>query len=46
LYIAGQPWQPLPGMWRMLWPVVECEVARPFDGEAIGVVFADVSDSN
>ncbi|XP_065914002.1 PDZ domain-containing protein 8-like isoform X2 [Dysidea avara] len=43
LKLAGQPCQPLPGMWRMLWPVVECEVARPLDGEAIGVNFADTS---
>jgi len=43
---ADQPYQLLPGMWRMLWPVVECEVTRPVDGEAIGVIFSDVSGTS
>ena len=36
------PNQPLTGMWRMLWPVMECSVNRPADGEPIGAIFVEV----
>lgn len=42
LLLAEGPIQPLSGMWRTLWPVVECSVGRPADGEPIGAIFVEV----
>ena len=40
--LAEGPNQPLSGMWRTLWPVVECSVRRPADREPLGASFVEV----